>query len=229
MLFAGELIATKVACVTDFILRDVPRTREYARISDYPRWTESGLALFLRLLNVSAPIPELAEDAVGRITVELIDDAGGRVFIDSPGGRVLSMKGCRESAGIKAQPGWLECTLISPEALVADMRVMVSFPVSVQNAICIALAKALGCKQLTRAARRPLTSIGIRRTEKGEEYVLLRDIPALPRRYLRLYLSLPKSTRAVAATEWRAFIQALLSQSGSSWAWVAARVATRAQ
>jgi hypothetical protein len=148
LLFAGELVATKVACLTDFILRDAPKTGEHARISDYPRWAESGLALFLRLLKVSAPIPELSEDAVGRFTVELTDDPAGRVFVDH-GGRVLSMKGCRESVEIEVQPEWLDCTLITPEALVADMRVIARSPVSVQNAICIALAEALGWKPLS--------------------------------------------------------------------------------
>jgi len=216
LLFVGQLFAIKAACVTDVILADAPRAREFARIVDYPQWTESGLALFLRLLRLSGPIPELADVAAGRVTVTLTDEATGRVPVEFPDGRIYAMEGSRESLHIDVQPRWLECSLISLEAIVADMHVIASQPVRVQDAIGVGLAGALGWGQFNRPVPRPLSSIGIRRSEVGEECVLLRDIPTLPRHYLSLYLSLPRRARAVAATDWRAFLHALSCRSDIS-------------
>ena len=149
----------------------------------------------------------------GRVTVTLADNATGRLTMEFPDGRVFAMKGVRESLQIDIHAGLLDCSVISPEALVVDMHVAANFPVSVQDAICAGLAGTLGWRHSNRPVRRPLSSVSIRRTEEGEEYVLTQDVPPLPRQYLRLYLSLPRCARAVAASDWRAFLQALSCES----------------
>jgi hypothetical protein len=71
LLFDGELVAIKSVPVTDFVLTDLQRKREFAKIADYSHWTESGLVLLLRLLSVSKPIPEPTGIAAGRVIVML--------------------------------------------------------------------------------------------------------------------------------------------------------------
>jgi hypothetical protein len=117
LLLLGELIAIKAACVTDVILADVPRAREFARIIDYPQWTESQLALFLRLLRRAGPIPELADEAVGRATVALTDNAAGDVSVEFADEGFFAMKGVRESLLVEIHASILDCSLISSEAL----------------------------------------------------------------------------------------------------------------
>jgi hypothetical protein len=195
-LFEGELVATKSAPVTDFVLSDLRHQRKFAEIADYSQWTESGMVLLLRLLSVSKPIPDLAEPAAGNVVVSLRDGA--------------TASGARELLYVDTHPGWLEVSLICLETLVYAKAVGANPGLTVQDAIRKALAGVWG--HCVRAVPRPLSSVPVRRTRRGQEHVLLRDVPTLPRHYLKLYLSLSGRRKLVTGTEWRSFMQRLSSE-----------------
>jgi hypothetical protein len=196
-LFEGELVATKSAPITDFVLTDLRHQGKFAEIADYSQWTESGMVLLLRLLSVSNPIPDLAEPAAGNIVVALRDGA--------------TAWGGRELLYVDTHPGWLEVSLICLETLVYAKAVGAANPgLTVQDTIRKALAGVWG--HCLRAVPRPLSSVPVRRTRRGQERVLLRDVPTLPRHYLTLYLSLSGRRKLVTGTEWRSFMQRLASE-----------------
>ena len=155
-----------------------------------------GMVLLLRLLSVSKPIPELAEPAAGNVVVSLRDGA--------------TAWGARELLYVDTHPGWLEVSLICLETLVYAKAVRANPGLTVQDAIRKALAGVWG--HCVRAVPRPLSSVPVRRTRRGQEHVLLRDVPTLPRHYLKLYLSLSGRRKLVTGTEWRSFMQRLSSE-----------------
>jgi hypothetical protein len=179
--------------VADYALVDWAAAEEVAEIKRYPRCTETGLTLFLRMLkNASKEV--LCEPVVGDIAVSL------RIAGDPL--RPLEA----EHLHLKAEDSSLLVHLLSPAALVAGMRVSVRPVPSVREAICEAMRSALGWGDLLPLPPIPLSDVPVRRSPLGREYVCLSDVPPLPRQYLRLHFCQSPEDQTIQAGRWHAFL-----------------------
>lgn len=201
LLFSGELVAAKEMLVTDFSLVDLAHAREFGRVRGYARCTESNLTLLLRLLTSSKQIPELAPVAAGRLLVLVQEGPEPR-------------QATRELLQVDVHEGRLDVCLICPEKLVCPVLANAGTSASIQDAIRAALIMAFGWERGIPSAPRPLSSIPIRDGAGGWKYVLLRDVPPLPRRALIRGLSLRSRAEQVSASDWLSFIQRLAHEYG---------------
>lgn len=181
------------ALVSGYRLIDLATGEEVSQMERYPRCTETGLTLFIRMLK-NSPSHVLAECASGHLNVAL--------QLGPEPSRVLE----REILDIRVEETAMVVDLLSPAALVAGERIYAHRNQSVRDAICKAMGTALGWGELPPGPPIPLSDVPLRRTPAGDQYVRLMDVPPLTRQYLRLHFCRSLRAQRLPASLWRAFL-----------------------
>ncbi|AMO23675.1 hypothetical protein GCM10027034_37440 [Ramlibacter solisilvae] len=195
-IFRAALSCRTTEAVGDYLLVDLTTRREFARIARYPRWTESGLTLFGRLLH-RTDSPVLSQSAARHLRVALQVGPRPTLVIEA------------EVLEVKCDSGWINASLLSPFGIGRQITVDVPRPLSVRQAILTALAAALEWGGALPPLPAALTEVPMRRRPDGEEYVLLSDVPALTRHCLHRHFGVSPEALHVDAALWLAFMHRL--------------------
>ena len=181
--------------VADYALVDLGSGHDVLTVENYPKCTETGLTLFLRMLKQPA-CQILSTPAKGSVSVQV------------QMGNDLSMALEREVLQISINKAVLFVALLSPGGLVAGKRIpFQGARRTVREAICLSMGGALGWGELLPEAPTPLSSVCLRKTIGGSEYVCLSDVPPIPRQYLQRHFVQSADDRTLPATLWRQFLQ----------------------
>jgi hypothetical protein len=193
--FLGEIHLIPPDPIGRFVLIESPSRRIVGKLDGYPNRTELGLCLFARLYRQPAPVGPCAARMVLRVTIGYGSHAPSSIV--------------REVLQIELNGRAMQIHLISPLALVANLRIKAPRDRTTQGLIGSALAAALKWRSFPPAFPRPLTEVPVHRRDDGSKFIVLSEVPALSRHYLRSSLQIDSSTTEVDYPQWQMFISTI--------------------
>jgi hypothetical protein len=193
--FLGEIHLISPDPSGPFVLIEAPSRRFVGKLDGYPNRTELGLCLFARLFRQPEPVGPCPARMVLRVTIGDGSKAPGSI--------------AREVLQIELNGRSMRVHLLSPLALIADLRVKAPRDRTIHGLMKGALAAALKWRSFPPAFPRPLTEVPVHRRDDGSKFILLSEVPALSRHYLRSSLQIDSGATEIDYQRWMVFISTI--------------------
>jgi hypothetical protein len=193
--FLGEINLIPPGPIGQLVLIEWPSRRFVGKLDEYPNRTELGLCLFARLFRQPAPVEPCPARMVLRVTIGYGSHAPSSIV--------------REVLQIELHGRSMRVHLLSPLALIADLRVKAPRDRTIRGLVGSALAAALKWRSLPPAFPRPLTEVPVHRRDDGSKFIFLSEVPALSRHYLRSSLQIDSRATEVDYPQWTVFISTI--------------------